>query len=75
MRCKICGTDLANDLFAYVTSKPTCCICTVNYVGGDFSPERIARVRSLLGLTEGEYLQQDNAAEAARILRPDARRE
>jgi hypothetical protein len=67
-QCKICGADLNRDLFAYVTQKPVCAICTQKYVGGDFSAERIAKVRAALGLTDGEYLKQDNAAEAARIL-------
>ena len=68
MKCKICGTDLSKDLFAFVAQKPTCAICTQKFVGGDFSPERIAKVRGLLGLGDGEYLRQDNAVEAARIL-------
>ena len=68
MNCKICGTDLSKDLFAFVAQKPTCVICTQKYVGGDFSSARIAAVRNALGLADGEYLKQDNAAEAARIL-------
>jgi hypothetical protein len=67
-RCAICGTNLANDLFAAVAQKPTCAVCTVNYIGGLDSPQRIASVRAALGLQEGQYLQQDNAREAARIL-------
>lgn len=66
--CKICGADLGRDLFAFVAQKPICAICTQKYVGGDFSAERIAKVRQSLGLAEGEFLKQDNAAEAARIL-------
>lgn len=38
------------------------------FVGGDFSAQRIATVRAALGLGEGEYLKQDNAAEASRLL-------
>jgi hypothetical protein len=67
-RCQICGTNLDDDLFAYVAQKPVCAICTQKYVGGDFSPERIARIRTALHLENGEYLKQDNGAEAARIL-------
>lgn len=68
-RCRICGADLAQDLFAYVAQKPTCCICTANFIGGDFSPERIENVRMALNLAEGEYLEQDQGAEADKILR------
>jgi hypothetical protein len=67
-KCAICGTDLSNDLFASVAEKKTCAVCTVNYIGGNASPARIATVRAALGLAEGEYLKQDNAAEARRIL-------
>jgi hypothetical protein len=67
--CAVCGADLSTDLFASVAQKPICAICTVKYVGGVFSDARIATVRAALGLREGEYLKQDNAAEAARILR------
>ena len=66
--CAICGSDLSKDLFAYVAQKPTCCICTAKYVGGDFSQERISKVRQALQLADGQYLVQDSAAEAARIL-------
>lgn len=68
-RCAICGTDLSKDLFASVAQEPVCCICVVNYVGGSITPARIATVRAALLLKDGEYLQQDNGAEAARILR------
>lgn len=67
-RCEICGTDLDRDLFASVAGKTVCSICTVNFVGGDFDPAHIAKVRQVLNLQPGEYLQQDNAAEARRIL-------
>jgi len=66
--CAICGTDLSRDLFASVAQKPTCAVCTVNYIGGNDSPAWIKTVRATLGLAEGEYLKQDNAAEARRIL-------
>lgn len=68
-QCAICGFDLSNDLFADVTGEKCCAICKVKFIGGlPTSDERIALARSRLGLTEGEYLQQDNGAEAARIL-------
>lgn len=67
-RCRICGTDLSKDLFAYVAQKPVCCICTAKYVGGNFSPGWIEDVRMALNLAEGEYLEQDQAAEARRLL-------
>jgi hypothetical protein len=66
--CAVCGTDLRMDLFATVAQQPTCCVCTTKYVGGSITPERIATVRSALGLAEGAYLQQDIGKEAARIL-------
>jgi hypothetical protein len=68
-RCAICGADLSKDLFASVTGEKCCCICKTKFVGGlPTSDERIAAVRSRLGLSSGEYLVQDNGAEAARIL-------
>ena len=67
-RCAICGTDLSQDLFASVMPSPACCVCTVKYVGGRDTPERIAAVRAAMGLQDGAYLVQDNGKEAARIL-------
>jgi hypothetical protein len=68
-RCAICGNDLGKDLFASVTGEKCCAICKLKFIGGlPTSPERIAVARTALGLGEGEYLQQDNGAEAARIL-------
>lgn len=68
-RCAICGTDLGDDLFASVTGEKCCCICKQKFIGGlPTSDERIAQARTRLGLADGEYLQQDNGAEAARIL-------
>jgi hypothetical protein len=68
-RCAICGNDLGLDLFASVTGEKCCAICKVKFIGGlPTSNERIAQARTVLGLAEGEYLQQDNGAEAARIL-------
>jgi len=58
-RCRICGTDLAKDLFAYVAQKPTCCICTASLIGGDFSDARIEKVRMALKLEPGEYLRKE----------------
>ena len=69
MRCGVCGTDLSRDLFADVTGEKVCSICKLKFIGGlPTSDERIASARALLGLAPGEYLQQDNGAEAARIL-------
>ena len=68
-RCAICGNDLSGDLFANVTGEKCCAICKVKWIGGlPTTDERIAAARSLIGLPDGEYLQQDNGAEAARIL-------
>ena len=68
-KCAICGTDLEKDLFSAVTREPVCSICKLKYIGGlTTSPARITIARSRLGLAEGEYLKQDNPAEAARIL-------
>ena len=68
-RCAVCGVDLKSDLFASVTGEKCCSICKLKYIGGlPTSDERIAAARQLLNLTDGEFLQQDNGAEAARIL-------
>lgn len=68
-RCAICGNDLSRDLFASVTGEKCCCICKTKYIGGlPTSSDRIAHVRERLGLVEGQFIQQDNGAEAARIL-------
>lgn len=68
-RCAICGFDLGNDLFASVTGEKCCAICKQKFIGGlPTSAERIASCRERLGLSDGEFLQQDNGAEAARIL-------
>lgn len=68
-RCAICGNDLGRDLFASVTGEKCCAICKLKYIGGlPTSNERIAAARTALGLADGEYLTQDNGAEAARIL-------
>lgn len=68
-RCAICGTDLGADLFSAVTGEKCCSICKVKFIGGlPTSDERIAQARQRLGLSDGQYLQQDNGAEAAAIL-------
>jgi threonine dehydrogenase-like Zn-dependent dehydrogenase len=68
-RCAICGTDLGKDLFSAVTAEPCCSICKFKFIGGlPTSDERIALARARLGLEDGTYFQQDNGAEAARIL-------
>ena len=68
-RCAVCGNDLGNDLFASVTGEKCCAICKLKFIGGlPTSDERIAAARAKLGLADGDYLQQDNGAEAARIL-------
>ncbi len=69
MKCQICGKPRQEDLFSYVTGEPVCCICKLNYIGGGpTTSQQIAKVRAVLGLKDGEYLQQDHAAEARRIL-------
>jgi len=66
--CAICGNELT-DLFAVCTGEPVCAICKVKYVGAmPTTKERIADVRLSLCLHPGEYIKQDNAAEAAMIL-------
>jgi hypothetical protein len=66
MNCKICGKE---DMFTYVSGKPACAICVVKYIGGGpITNERVQRVRYMLGLKDDEYLKQDNAKEAAKIL-------
>ena len=75
-RCAICGTDLAGCLFASVTGEKVCAICKVKYVGGlPTTDERVTAIRGVLGLADGEYLQQDNGAEAERILSRRRRRQ
>ena len=67
--CKICGQKLGDDLFSAVTQAPLCSVCTVKHMRGlPSTPERIQAARESLGLKEGEFLKQDNAGEARRIL-------
>ena len=69
MNCRICGTPSKNDLFAFVTQEPVCSICKLKFIGGlPTTDKRVADAREKLGLKDGEYLQQDNGEEAARIL-------
>ena len=69
-QCGICGTPRKDDLFSAVTNEPVCSICKLKFIGGlPTSKERIQIARERLGLKEGEFLKQDNGAEAARILR------
>lgn len=68
MSCQICNAE--PDLFAAVTREAVCAICKIRFIGGlPTTPERIADVRTALGLAAGAYLRQDNGAEARRILR------
>lgn len=67
--CAICGTPSKDDLFSAVTQEPVCSICKILHIGGlPTTDERIKAARARLGLKDGEYLLQDNATEAARIL-------
>lgn len=67
--CQICGKPQNDDLFSFVTNEPVCSICKVKFIGGlPTTPDRVREARNSLGLTAGEYLKQDNGAEAARIL-------
>ena len=69
MKCRVCGTELSDDLFSAVTNEKVCSICKVYWIGGlPTTDERINAVRERLGLQDGEYLKQDNGKEAARIL-------
>ena len=67
--CAICGNSLEKDLFASVTGEPVCAVCKLYYIGGlPTSTERVNAARAKLGLKDGEYIEQDNGQEAARIL-------
>lgn len=67
--CKICGAKLKDDLFSSVTMEPVCSACKITCLGMlPTTAERIKTVREKLGLKDGEYLKQDNAEEARRIL-------
>jgi len=67
--CGICGTKLADDLFAAVTGDPVCAICKQKFIGGlPTTPASVAAARIRLDLEPGKYLEQDNAEEARKIL-------
>lgn len=66
MACELCGEK---DIYTEVTGKPSCSICTVKYVGHlPGERQRIAKIREQLGLNAGEFLKQDRAVEAKKIL-------
>jgi len=68
-KCEICGTPRENDLFSAVTGEKVCSICKLKFIGGLSTNSRlIDAARARLGLSEGEYLVQDNPKEAAKIL-------
>jgi len=68
-RCAICGKPKKDDLFSAVANEPVCSICKIKFIGGlPTTQKRIEAAREQLGLAKGEYLIQDNAVEAARIL-------
>lgn len=59
-RCESCGTNLKADLFS---AEPVCSICKVKFIGClPTTPKLIALARARLGLTDGDYLQQDKRA-------------
>ena len=43
-KCEVCGTELADDLFSFVTNERVCSICTVRFIGGITSPARIRQI-------------------------------
>jgi len=68
--CGICGTPKEDDLFSDVTGEGVCSICKLKFIGGlPTTPERVKAARNALGLEEGNYIVQDNAEEARRMLR------
>ncbi len=69
MKCQICGKPSKDDLFSAVMQEPVCSICKLKWIGGlPTTPERISKARAALDLKDGEFLKQDNAAEAGKIL-------
>lgn len=65
--CHICNST---DLYTSVTNEGVCSVCKIKYIGGlPSSQERINAARQRLGLQEGEFLTQNHAEEAAKILR------
>ena len=68
-QCHICGKPAADDLFSAVTGEDVCSICKLRFIGGlPTTGERVKEARTRLGLADGDFLSQDNAAEARRIL-------
>ncbi len=68
-KCEICGKPKKDDLFSAVTGERVCSICKLNFIGGlPTTTDRINKARNNLNLCDGEYLNQDNPKEAARIL-------
>jgi recombinational DNA repair protein (RecF pathway) len=68
--CQICGMPSKDDLFSYVTQEKVCSICKIKFIGGlPTTQDRINSAREKLGLLDGDFLKQNNAQEAARILR------
>lgn len=68
-KCEICGIPRDQDLFSFVAQEPVCSICKLKYIGGlPTTSSRIKCAREALGLCDGEFLVQDNAREASKIL-------
>ena len=69
VNCLICNTPQADDLFSYVTNEPVCSTCKIAFVGGaPATHAHIAKVRTALGLRDGEFAEYDRGAAARRIL-------
>lgn len=69
MKCQICGTQLKDDLFSFVTGEKVCSLCKINHIGGlPTTGKRIKEARERLGLGDGEYLEVDRQNEAKAIL-------
>ena len=66
MGCRICGHS---DLYTDVVGEGVCSICKMKFIGGlTATSDKISEVRAKLGLEDGEFFKQDNAAEARRFL-------
>ena len=64
--CQICGTS---DLMTACSDDGVCSVCTMRFLGGGSPrPGAIQKIRERLRLSDGEFFQQDHAAEAAKIL-------
>ncbi len=68
MKCPVCNKE--DLLMACMDADAgACAVCTMKFFGGArITPERIKTVRTELGLADGEFLELDHGAEAARIL-------